>query len=207
MPKYIATQGDDFVIEHLDRGFGGGRTESLKVDGTTGAVSLQGKELTGAQTIAGDLEVTGDIAVDNLDVTTDATVGGNLDVTGDVSADNLDVTTDAAVGGDLAVTGNTELATADVSGDVTLAAGADLVLDSAGAGSKVGTAANQKLGFWGVTPVVQHSSTGELTGFTAGSGTPVLDDSTFTGDTGDIAYTIGDVVKALKLAGILKTSA
>jgi len=59
------------------------------------------------------------------------------------------------------------------------------------------------LGFFGSTPVAQPDTTGTTTGFTAGSGTAVLDDSTFTGDTGSTAYTIGDVVKALKDLGLL----
>jgi hypothetical protein len=58
-------------------------------------------------------------------------------------------------------------------------------------------------GFFGATPVVQPATTGTTTGFTAGSGTAVLDDSTFTGDTGTAAYTIGDIVKALKDLGLL----
>ena len=70
-------------------------------------------------------------------------------------------------------------------------------------GTKIGTATGQKLGFFNATPVIQQSSTGETTGFTAGSGTAVLDDSTFTGNTGSTAYTIGDIVKHLKTIGII----
>ena len=50
--------------------------------------------------------------------------------------------------------------------------------------------------------IVQQSGTGEGTGFTAGSGTTARDDSTFTGGSGT-AYTIGDIVKALKAQGLL----
>lgn len=70
-------------------------------------------------------------------------------------------------------------------------------------GTKIGTATTQKIGLWNATPVVQHSSTGETSGFTAGSGTGVNDDSTFTGNTGATAYRISDVVKALKNAGLM----
>lgn len=73
-------------------------------------------------------------------------------------------------------------------------------------GTKIGTSTGQKLGFWNATPVVQPSTTGTTTGFTAGSGTAVNDDSTFTGNTGSKAYTIGDIVKALKDCGIMAAS-
>lgn len=61
------------------------------------------------------------------------------------------------------------------------------------------------LGFYGIStaPVVQYATTGTTTGFTAGAGTPVLSDSTFTGNTGATAYTIGDVVRAMKLVGLI----
>jgi hypothetical protein len=51
--------------------------------------------------------------------------------------------------------------------------------------------------------VVQGSSTGETAGFTAGSGTAVKDDSTFTGNVGSTAYRISDIVKHLKNAKII----
>jgi len=51
--------------------------------------------------------------------------------------------------------------------------------------------------------IVQQSGTGEGTGFTAGSGTAVKDDSTFTGNVGSTAYRINDIVKALKNQGLL----
>lgn len=73
-------------------------------------------------------------------------------------------------------------------------------------GTKIGTATTQKLALWDATPVVQPSSTGETTGFTAGAGSAVLSDSTFTGNTGSKAYTIGDIVKHLKTVGILAAS-
>lgn len=70
-------------------------------------------------------------------------------------------------------------------------------------GTKIGTATGQKIGFWNVAPVAQYATTGTTTGFAAGTGTAVLSASTFTGNTGATAYTIGDVVRALKLCGIM----
>lgn len=59
------------------------------------------------------------------------------------------------------------------------------------------------LALFGATPVVQPSGTGETVGFTAGAGTGVNDDSTFTGNIGATAYRISDIVKALKQLGAL----
>lgn len=70
-------------------------------------------------------------------------------------------------------------------------------------GTKLGISTSQKLGFWNATPIVQPSSTGETVGFTAGGGTAVTDDSTFTGNVGATAYRISDIVKALKRAGLI----
>jgi hypothetical protein len=59
------------------------------------------------------------------------------------------------------------------------------------------------IGFFGATPVAQPSGTGETTGFTAGTGTGVNDDSTFTGNVGSTAYRISDIVKHLKNLGLI----
>ena len=74
---------------------------------------------------------------------------------------------------------------------------------STSTGTKIGTTSSQKLGFWGAAPVAQQSTTGTASGFTAGAGTAVKDDSTFTGNSGSTAYRISDVVLALKNVGIL----
>jgi len=85
---------------------------------------------------------------------------------------------------------------------LTIADTGNIVL-ATGTGTKIGTATSQKLGFYNAAPVVQYSTVGTTTGFTAGSGSAVLADSTFTGDSGATAYTIGDVVRALKTLGLL----
>jgi len=95
-------------------------------------------------------------------------------------------------------------------------AGGHLIFQTAaagGSGSSLNSLAtmleltdDSKIGFFAATPVVQQSGTGETTGFTAGSGTAVNDDSTFTGNVGTAAYRISDVVKALKNYGLLAAS-
>lgn len=81
--------------------------------------------------------------------------------------------------------------------------GGDIWLGDTTNGHKIGTATTQKFAFWGSTPVVQQNTTGTTTGFTAGVGTGVNDDSTFTGNTGSTAYTIGDLVNILKTIGLI----
>jgi hypothetical protein len=67
----------------------------------------------------------------------------------------------------------------------------------------IGTSALQKLGLWGAVPVIQHAVFGTVAGFGPGGGIPVTHDATFTGGVGATPYTIGDVVLALKSAGIM----
>jgi hypothetical protein len=79
-----------------------------------------------------------------------------------------------------------------------------VVLDPAGSGVKIGTGATPKIGHYGATPVVQPSTTGTTQQTVAGSGAAVKTDSTTTGGTGSTAYTVADVVLALKNLGLLK---
>lgn len=70
-------------------------------------------------------------------------------------------------------------------------------------GINIGIAATDKVGFYGATPVVRPTTTGNVTGFVAGSGTASKSDSVWAGSTGSTAYTVGDLVDALKKLGIL----
>ena len=92
-------------------------------------------------------------------------------------------------------------------------AGGHIIFQTAAAGA-TGTGLNSlstlfeigddsSLGFYGASVIAQPSSTGETTGFTAGAGTGVNDDSTFTGNVGSTAYRISDIVKHLKNLGLI----
>lgn len=48
-----------------------------------------------------------------------------------------------------------------------------------------------------------YGTTGTVTGHVTGVGVAVTDLDTFTGNTGSLAYTVGDIVRSLKLCGIL----
>lgn len=80
------------------------------------------------------------------------------------------------------------------------------VLDAAGTrtGLRISSSGSAPtIGLYGTTETIQYATTGTTTGFTAGAGTTVVSGSTFTGNTGATAYTIGDVVRALKLIGLI----
>lgn len=99
----------------------------------------------------------------------------------------------------LSTAGNASLA-----GTLTFAEAKDVTVGTT-TGTKIGTGTTQKLGFWNAAPVVQPASTGTTTtGFTANaSANVVCAESTFTGNTGSTTYTVSDIVKNLKTAGIL----
>ena len=104
--------------------------------------------------------------------------------TGTTTLDAVSVTGNATVGGTLTVTGN-----ATFNGN-----------------NVIGNATTDTVGFYGVTPTAQQNTTGTATGFTAGTGTPVLELSTFTGGVGTRAYNISDIVRALKTLGLIASS-
>lgn len=62
---------------------------------------------------------------------------------------------------------------------------------------------NTKFGAFGTTPVAQPSAAGNTHTVTAGSTTAVYTNTTFDGGTGTSAYTVGDIVKALKSLGLI----
>lgn len=53
--KEIVSKGEDFEVEQVDRGFGSARKSALKVDGSTGDVTMGGKlAVAGKPVLGGD---------------------------------------------------------------------------------------------------------------------------------------------------------
>lgn len=84
------------------------------------------------------------------------------------------------------------------------AAGVDQISNQNPEGANVGLTVTDLVSLYGVPGVVQPAGTGETTGHVAVGGTNVDASDTFTGNTGTAAYTINDIVKALKNLGALK---
>jgi len=78
-----------------------------------------------------------------------------------------------------------------------------VIIDGTGSGFRLGSSTASFLGFWGAAPVTQFNTSGGAGISASGSGNPVLDDSTFVGSTGSTAYTVNDLISALKLCGVL----
>lgn len=73
-----------------------------------------------------------------------------------------------------------------------------------GTGSQIATESTQKLGFWGNTPVVQFSTPTGRADTSLSGGIAMTTGIGFNGNTGTDYYSVGDIVYALKLCGILK---
>ena len=63
--------------------------------------------------------------------------------------------------------------------------------------------ATSTVGFYGAAPVAQHSSTGDVTGFAANTSGIVDGTAAVVGASGATAYTMGDIVTALKAYGLM----
>jgi hypothetical protein len=118
------------------------------------------------------------------------TAGGTLRLT--VS------TTGVTLANALAVTGATTLTgLLTANGGITLGDAQNIAFNTT-TGTKIGAATTQKLSFWNATPIVQPTTAvSSATVASPGGGTNLKTDDTFDG------YTIAQVVKALRNAGLL----
>jgi type IV secretory pathway protease TraF len=70
-------------------------------------------------------------------------------------------------------------------------------------GYQVGTSASNPVGFFGQTPAAQPGASANVHTVTAGSTTTVFVNTSFDGSIGTTAYTLGDIVAALKTLGLI----
>lgn len=79
-----------------------------------------------------------------------------------------------------------------------------MAINQLGDGSAEGIQApNTKAGFFGATPAAQPTSATNVHTVAAGATTAVYVNTTFDGSIGATAYTIGDIVAALKTLGLI----
>jgi hypothetical protein len=195
--KFTTTNSGEKVVISKDLDISGATTAAA---GTFTSISASDGNITNVGDINCD-SISADDAATGLNVIFDGTDTGDNKITlTDNLANALDITESTNSYLKFTTTDSGEKVVfgkdLDISGDH------DLIIGT-GTGTKIGTAATQKIGFFNATPVVQQNGTNEGTGFTAGSGTTTRDDSTFTGNVGSTAYRINDIVKALKNLGIL----
>ena len=177
-------------------------------------------------TINSSLHLSSNINVStDLSVTGNVAIGGNTIITGDLTANKLLTFGDSSEniigdGSDLIVSSGRDItldSTSNInlnSTNIVLSNNSNIVLSnnsniivSTINGTVIGTQPNQKLSFYGTTPIVQHNTSGELLNFVDNTSLDVVcNESTFTGNTGAKAYTINDIVKALKNVGILASN-
>ena len=189
--------------------FNEGRITSL--DGATiGATTAAAGTFTSISASDGNITNVGNINCDSISAD-DAATGLNVIFNGTDFGDNKITLTDNLVNAlDITESTNSYLKfTTTNTGekvvlgkDLDISGDHDLIIGTS-TGTKIGTATGQKIGFFNATPVAQQNGTGETSGFVAGTGTAVNNDSTFTGNVGGTAYRINDIVKALKNLGIL----
>ena len=117
MPTYIVSDGEPFLIKKQDRAFKGQLTEVLKVDGSTGTVTVAGQTISSSGVVGNVGATTG----------TTASFSSTLAVTG---ASTL--TGNTTVGGTLGVTGATTLPAATTIGGKTPMTGSDYSVCQAG---------------------------------------------------------------------------
>ena len=156
-------------------------------------------------TLSGDATGTGIVDSDgNLDI--EVSLGSSSFASLSSSGD-LDVDGDTTLAGDLTFDGVVDQSiTGPATAAFSLSAGAvdqPLTLSVPTYGNII-EIEGPNMAFFRATPVGQPSSTGETSGVTAGAGTNITDEATFTGGIGSTAYTISDIVKHLKNLGLLQ---
>ena len=190
--------------------FNEGRITSLD-NATIGATTAAAGTFTSISVSDGNITNVGDINCDSISAD-DAATGLNVIFDGTDTGDNkITLTDNLASALDITESTNSYLKfTTTNTGekvvlgkDLDISGDHDLIIGTS-TGTKIGTAATQKIGFFNATPIVQPAGSGTSTVASAGSGaTTVKNDTTFQGTGSGAAYTINDIVKELKDLGLL----
>lgn len=202
----FATSSTGGLIGLFDAGLGGGCP--LQVFNGIWFFGGLNSGTGGGGNFGGPVEIDGPLTADTGGA--GSTFGGSL-----LIANGLTV----SAGGLALLLGNLALTAGDVSlnsgnvlvpaGDVTSGGtvqGQFITIPSSSSGSLT-TGVNTSMGLFGATAVPQQSNAGVTVGFAQGTVTlltAVQSDSTFTGDNGTRAYTVGDIVNCLKAYGLFK---
>ena len=154
--------------------------------------------LTGAVTGTGVVDSNGDLSVAT-------TLAGSSFTTLSASSD-LNVDGNTTFAGNLAFDGTSDQTiTGPATASLSLMTGASdqaVKIGVTGYGTMI-EVNSSNMAFFTASPVGQPSSSGETSGTTAGAGTALTHEATFTGGVGTTAYTISDIVKHLKNLGLL----
>lgn len=150
-------------------------------------------------------EIVDDLKISNLEVVSNLGVRLSGDAA-EIKTTQADATLAVTADGDLSLastTGNVNIETVDSAGDVTPAGQIILNSNAVVVGITGGT-----MGFYGGAVIAKPGASGDETVAVGGGGdgAAVLVDTKFTGGTGvgTEAYTIGDIVRALKNLGLLR---
>ncbi len=141
----------------------------------------------------------------NIDVIAHDIIAKN-DVTGNdlIANNNMVVTNNFRCYQDSIFDRNLNIGSLTISnGNIDMGDDNNIKTSDSSTGTMIALSASEKLSFHGVTPGTQHSSTGETNGVSGGSGATIHPDTTFSGNVGNSAYTISDVIKCLKNKGLL----
>ena len=124
-------------------------------------------------------------------------IGNSVEASSATPTNEIVIGSNATGGGsNTVVIGSTAILNTYLNGNVNISDGNNIALGNF-TGTQIGTAASQRLAFYGDTPIVQPTTAVASATAVHGSGTAVKEDSTFGG------YTIGQIVTALQTLGLL----